>query len=386
MTENAALGIYYEITTTLDTQKQVSVRSERYALQAVARHILPAERVAICLRNRRSKDTDIEVWRHLVTNKAFYAGLLVCGSVWHCPVCAAKISERRREEMKHVFDAHLASEGHCTLLTLTFRHKRNDRLRVTLERFTKALQRFKRGKRFDALRGRLGLIGDIRGFEVTYGKNGFHPHMHIVLFHSQKLDKFDMEEVRIEMTKLWIKACAAYDLETLEHVGLTVQDAKEASSYITKWGEEKERSWGIDRELTKSHIKKGRQDGLTPFDFLRIILEDGDADYVDLFQEYAEAMKGRQQLKYSKGLKKLYAIPDKTDEQLAVEKTEEADLLGIIPYYLWQKILRSDERANFLQLCENNDFDTAVSVVNKKREFPKIDGNPQEVKTLLAQS
>ena len=40
-----------------------------------------------------------------IHNKAFYQGLMSCGGIWTCPVCAAKISERRRQELKQAIEA-----------------------------------------------------------------------------------------------------------------------------------------------------------------------------------------------------------------------------------------------------------------------------------------
>ena len=78
------------------------VRAERYACQAVARKALPGERVSMCLRFRNNS-SEVQVWKHKKTAKAFYGGLVVCGSVWLCPICAAKISERRRIELQKAF-------------------------------------------------------------------------------------------------------------------------------------------------------------------------------------------------------------------------------------------------------------------------------------------
>ena len=71
-------------------------RVERYALQAVARDILPKSRTALCLRTRIKGGDGVGVWKCDHSGTAHYSGLIVCGSVWTCPVCGAKISEKRR--------------------------------------------------------------------------------------------------------------------------------------------------------------------------------------------------------------------------------------------------------------------------------------------------
>ena len=84
-----------------DSKNTRSLRARRYALQSVVRDILPNSRTSKCHRYK-TPNKEIEVWRGVsagVAGKAFYKGLMVCGSLWTCPVCAAKISERRRLEL-----------------------------------------------------------------------------------------------------------------------------------------------------------------------------------------------------------------------------------------------------------------------------------------------
>lgn len=48
---------------------------------------------------------DIDLCKGHTHGKAFYQGLMACGGVWTCPVCAAKVSERRRQELKEAIRA-----------------------------------------------------------------------------------------------------------------------------------------------------------------------------------------------------------------------------------------------------------------------------------------
>ncbi|WOA61101.1 protein rep [Bacillus mycoides] len=339
----------------LDNKLRLS-RNERYACQSVARKALPNERVSKCLRMMSNK-SEVEVWEHQKTKKAFYGGLLVCGSVWNCPVCAAKISERRRKELQRAFDIHKSKSGYIALLTLTFSHNKVDRLKETLDKFGKATQKFMSGRAYNNIRDELGLIGRIRVFEVTYGKNGFHPHVHIALFYTNNVELKSVEE---KMYPLWEKACKKFELITSCKYGLDLQDGDEAQNYLSKHG-----TWGLDQELSKSHIKKAKNDSMTPFDFLRRYLEEDDEKYLNLFREYAECFKGKRQLQWSQGLKKQFVLEDKTDEQVAQEKIEEADLLGILDYDIWQRILKYENRSYFLDLCEKYGFESAVEIVSE---------------------
>ena len=42
--------------------------------------------------------------------------------------------------------------------------------------------------------------------------------------------------------------------------GLDLQAGNEAGDYVAKWGlEEKENKWGLEHEMTKGHVKKGKK-------------------------------------------------------------------------------------------------------------------------------
>jgi hypothetical protein len=106
-----------------DTQKRRGLTIRRFALKAVSSNILPDSRTAKCMR-WRAPNQQVEVWRAVsagVAGKAFYKGLFVCGRLWTCPVCAAKISERRRVELASALDSARAQGFKVMLLTQTIR-------------------------------------------------------------------------------------------------------------------------------------------------------------------------------------------------------------------------------------------------------------------------
>ena len=338
---------------------QREVRAERYAMQSIAKDLLPKERVSICLRARikkRGNDhlEDIKVWQHLNANKAFYSGLAVCGSVWTCPVCASKISEKRKNELHKATTAHKQSKGFLAMLTLTIRHKRSDKLQGLLEAFNGATNKMMTTKQYHEIRQDMGIIGRVKALEVTHGKNGWHPHAHIVIFYEHPTDLKQMEK---RMYKLWSAACEKFGLSTTESYGIDLQGAEHVQAYLAKHG-----SWSIEQELTKSHIKKGRENNMTPFDLLRDVLHNDDDYSKALYKEYATAFKGKRQLHWSRGLKDHFAITDKTDEQLAKEKVEQADLLGLLTSDQWREIIRKDQRAQLLTNIEKHGFDVGLKI------------------------
>ena len=363
------MGDIYKLAKQSLDDKLRMVRAERYACQSVARKALPKEKVSMCL--RRVNGNNVSVHQHHKTQKAFYGGLLVCGRVWQCPVCAAKISERRKLELQQAFELHKADGGKIAMLTLTFSHKKFHKLQDLLNKFGQATQKFMSGKRYQKIRDKMNLIGRVRVFEVTYGDNGFHPHCHIALFY---FNDVDLEQIRIEMFELWENACNKYELKTSFKNGLHLEASETAEEYLSKHG-----TWSLEQELSKSHIKKAKEGSLSPFDFLRMYLKTEEEGFLQLFREYAECFKGKRQIQWSQGLKKRFIIIDKSDEELAKEKLEEADELGLLTYEEWKQILKTDSRANFLDRVEKYGYDLAYKMTIKKESSWHEDSLDKEI-------
>jgi hypothetical protein len=317
-------------------------RIQRFMLQSVARKLLPKTRTNNCLRVRQG-GKQIQVLKSKEHGTASYGGLQTCGSVWQCPVCAAKISERRRVEVLGAMTAHKAQGGAVNMLTLTCPHQRSDDLVELLAKQAKALTRFWSDKQVKALLAELLTIGQIKATEVTHGRlstfdNGWHPHYHVLLFCGSGVD---LEAVEAALYPRWVNACRLAGLgEPSREHGLKLDGGDEAGKYISKWG--------LENEITKGHIKKAKT-GETPFDLLRALaLDDSDRQAAALFIEFANAFKGKRQLRWSKGLKARFALEEKSDEALAEEKDDHAELLGLLTIEQWRDVLAADGRGTLL--------------------------------------
>ncbi|RYF42549.1 MAG: hypothetical protein EOO38_19610, partial [Cytophagaceae bacterium] len=120
-----------EITGGEQVYNPMLARVQRFMLQSVARRFLPGSRTDKCMRLRQGSK-EIQVWQSKEHKTTSYSGLQTCGSVWACPVCSAKIAERRRVEIIAAMAAHKAAGGCMHLLTLTAPHQRSDALDVLL--------------------------------------------------------------------------------------------------------------------------------------------------------------------------------------------------------------------------------------------------------------
>lgn len=333
-----------EITLAAGAYDPVLVRFERFALQSAVRRILPNSRTAKCLRIRQG-GKDVEVWKSKEFDTTSFAGLQTCASVWCCPVCSAKISERRRIELQSAIALHTASGGQVLLLTLTNPHYLGDHLAEVLTRQAKALKAFTGSRASRKLFAEMGLIGSVRAMEVTHGRkravnNGWHPHYHVLMFCSSGNDLTACADA---MFVQWASSCVKAGLKPPSRFyGLRLDDGSKAAAYASKWG--------LESEMTKGHTKKAT-DGETPFDLLRAYLHSGDKQGAALFAEFAECFHGKRQLFWSKGLKAKFGIGESTDEELAYKKDDHASLLGKLTVEQWRAVLRVEGRAVVLQLA-----------------------------------
>jgi hypothetical protein len=350
----------------------MTTRVQRYILQSVARKALyKNSRIHSCLRHRQ-KGKDVQVWQSKEFKTASYSGLQVCGSVWECPVCAAKIAERRRVEIISAMATHKAASGLVFLLTLTAPHKRTDKLGDLLEMQAKALKFFNSDRAARQVFADMGIVGSIRALEVTHGRksqynNGWHAHYHILQFAGVGVDlaRFDdtqRKDWAVRLYLRWAHSCERAGLETpsFEH-GLKLDDGTKAAAYVSKWG--------LEDEMTKGHTKKSAQ-GETPFDFLRNHLaDDSDKQALILFREFAEEFKGKRQLYWSTGLKKRFAIGEVSDDELNNIQDDYADLLGTITVEQWRAVLKAEARGEVLQLAAAGGWPAVVLYLDSLMRF-----------------
>lgn len=346
------------------TEKQAiqQARFERYACQSVARKALGAkDRINVCLRLPTNASW-VDVYKHRETFKTFYGNLMTCGSVWKCPVCASKISERRRLELEVLMSEHETLGYKIGFLTLTFRHKLGEKLADNLKKFKKVIKDFQSGKAYSNIREKLGYIGQVRAFEITYSNyNGWHPHVHILIFYKNK--RASLTKIAKEMEQKYLNALIKNNCDGLPGIAFKLQSGDKAKEQLSRYFAK----WSLENEMTKSHTKKARKKtSMTPFDLLRNYLKENNIVLLKLFKEYADCMAGTQQLAYSKGLKDMYQIVEKVDEELANEKVERADLLGSLSLEEWQLVLKKDIRADFLEQCEQVGFENAVEWLYRK--------------------
>ena len=355
-------------------------RARRFALQGVARQLLPGERVRWCLRAVRPGEPGVGVLQSVAHGGAHYGGLRACGSVWHCPVCAAKIAARRRGELEGAIAAHRAAGGAVFLLTYTVAHGRGENLEELLGAFLAALRSTLGSRAYRRLRAAYRVVGAVRGLEVTWGAaHGYHPHGHVLLFLAPPADGPWTEaraaraagELWAALYPVWAGAAGRWGLAMSAARGLDVRHTRGAvGDYVAKFGRDPGgEPWGPGCELAKAHVKRGREGRYTPWDLLRVVEETGESWARDRFREYAAAFKGRHQLEWSKGLRARLGLGrEASDTELAERAEEPAVCVGVLTLEEWRLVLWGEARAAVLAAAEAGGWAAVCAVVAAVRE------------------
>lgn len=329
----------------------------RFALQSAARQLLPREGVATCMRGVRPREGhyDVSVLYAPVGQIGHFGGLQICRSVWMCPVCAAKISEKRRDELAGALrlwtDTYQNEARRLLLVTFTLQHERADNLSDVLGALKVARRRLVSGRESRVFNETYGCIGTIRSLEITYGANGWHPHLHVLMF-------FDREVPILPFTAAikarWSECVAAAGGYASWLHGCDVRFSdKDIAEYIAKWG--KEPKWTVSHEMTKGVAKAGRTGGSTPMQLLADYWS-GDRVAGRLWLQYAVNLKGERQLWWSHGLRDRLGLgEEKTDEELAEEQEEIAIVLASLSYGTWRVVLANDARGELLEAAGTGD-------------------------------
>ena len=328
---------------------------ERFELLNVARKLLKGERTSSCFYNRVTKEDGVGVLYNEHRKKANYSNIMRCANPWGCPVCSAILSEHRKNEVKKAIDWWRRQGGSVLLLTLTVPHYSHTDIKQLKTDLRKAYGKFFKGNRASqALFSNFRIEHYISAFEVTHGQeNGFHPHYHVLLFVPYQLNETSMGLMQQTMFNVWQDCCtkAGLPAPSAEH-GLHLQGGNKAGEYITKMGlaEYEKNTWGLEHEMTKGHVKKGKKGSRTPFDLLRDYLESGNETDANLFKLYYYAFKGSRQLNWSSGLKKLVLKDEreKSDQEIVNETDNVSELLFKLDIELWNAVRKTNRQGELL--------------------------------------
>jgi len=274
---------------------------------------------------------------HLADGAAYLSGLLTCKSVWACPVCSHAILAARSLDVEAVSSwARREHKAVPWLVTLTVRHARADRLRPLLEGLSLAWSKTLAGEAWRRAKERLGFVGSVRRLEITIGPNGWHPHLHLLIWATG-----DVTAELGWLSERWRTMVARHLGEMHEPDELHAVDVRpldDAEEYVTK----------PIHEVTDSDEKKAA-DG---YRAIAQLVDDLDAAEptahdLGLWLEYVQATRGRRCLTWSGGLRAAAGLNEGDDDSEGDEEPTGGQVAAI-----------EGERWNQLR-----DFPEAVSAV-----------------------
>lgn len=343
------------------------LRAER---QRVLWRVTDEQRLAYCSRVIRASGNGVQLRSR--DGVGGWHGLQHCGSVWACPVCSARILVVRALEIGGVLGAAVHRGHSLAFCTFTMRHHSGQGLDELWAAAQKAWRRATGGKAWQEAK-RLGIVGNVRVWEVGHGRNGWHVHVHMVLVLEAGAAEH-LEDIGSGMFGRWSKGLTDAGLEAPLRIG---QDWKlahgrnaavELGQYLAKITEDDTTGFGL--ELT--HGMAGRASvehrTYTPWVLLDHLDATGEAWALHRWREWERVSKGKRQIGWSRGLRDEFApdLVEVSDEAIVqVEQgTAEDDVLHLLAGDWYQLVARPMGPVLVLEALEAGGLRSATQVLD----------------------
>jgi len=283
-------------------------------------------------------------------------GLQTCGSVWSCPVCSPKVRQARAVQIERLGVMHLEAGGGLEFATFTMSHKRSDSLADTLDTVLNGWRAVQRNRAVVRAFARLGVVGFVRACEITRGRNGWHPHLHNLLFTVRPLTSDERDQLQAVLYSAWRSYVLKRGFsEPSEARGVLLREVNLSrgcdglAAYLTKVQDTYDQSSTIAREMARGDLKQGRKTSRTPFE-VAASAADGVAVDVALWHEYEGATKGRRAIYVSSSLTALYGVEDQADDVLAA--ADDGVAVAALDASEYRLVVLYKARARLLDLAE----------------------------------
>ena len=339
-------------------------RAENFAIRRGLRKVWRTDRVTGCGCSGARPDGEVVVrYTPASADKGpvtGFGGLLVCGNVWLCVVCSAKVAAHRSAKIERALKAAVANGGWAVLITLTVRHRLSIPLLALLRDGVQAGWRaIGKDRGVSDARKALGVIGMVRSIEITHGTaHGWHPHAHVIVVTSGRPDTAALDALGATMFRAWSAAVVRHGLPAplldnggldVSHLGSHVREGSLASlaawaAYAAK-GLAGEALFGAVKEANGRNrsIRELMRDAAIG---TRWISNDGqvatttDDTAVRLLREYEDASKAVKQITGIRELERALGLDEDTaeDEEVAGQEAGGEDVAVIAGGY-WDTLV-----------------------------------------------
>lgn len=351
-------------------QERQQRRAEKFQFRQGLREYATRKTVQLCgSRACSASGVGVRLTESEAGRRAGFAGLSTCGSIWLCPVCAAKIAARRAEELGTVLENVREAGYQLAMVTLTVRHSAKDTLAEVWSAVSRGWHRATGGKAWLADKEHYEIPGWVKAVEVTHGKHGWHVHVHSVFAYkgtpndAKALGQhiYDRWESGLKEVKKWDRERDTWVVKhkgftALPDYGLDVEvsqggDLGNLGKYLSKLGADVQ---GIAREVTQGGQKQARGTNRTPFQIGHDLVVNQAAEDRAIWDEWQETAPGHRALSWSKGFRDMFGLEEKeaTDEEIAAEELgTKDDTVCVIPSSSWYTI--KHRACEILDVAEN---------------------------------
>ena len=363
---------------------------------------------------RRLPGRDVAV--KVADTVAHYSGVQLCGAVWTCPVCGPRIRQQRANDIAQALQRWTSRHGTASvaLLTLTVPHGKHHRLADVMATVGAGFRSLTAGRFAQQLRADYGLAHHIKGWDVTVNVgddgNGWHPHLHVLLFLDAPLAAAQLDALRAAVYAKWRATVTArgWDAPTAAHgVHLEVARSRgKLADYVAKvaLGDDDTTasttttSTDTDTaaavaplafEMARGDLKRAGRAGRSYWQLLADACKPlADADGVldeavdrdrDLWREWERATAGVPSLRWSRGLRAAVRLGEElTDDEVVAEEVG-----GEVVYRFdastddWQRVCRlRGGRWAVLRAAEAGGTDAVAQLLHHIRTTGSIPAPP----------
>lgn len=293
--------------------------------------------------------------------RASFSGLSTCGSTWACPVCSAKVAGERVGELGRAISAHLANGGTAAMLTLTMRHNRTDGLEALWDGLGAAWRAVTSGRAWMDDRSEFGLVGVCRVVEATHGRNGWHLHIHAVLFFDREPEAGTLPALGARLFGRWRDALRRHGFRppSARHgidLRMATGEGDGLAEYLAKYGSEtgvlpdtsgvqSSTAEGLAMEAAGGDFKAARLGNRTPWQVLADLMTVASSRDLAVWREWEKVSRGRRRWTWTTALDEagMWAVvlaargDERTDEEIAVAE-DEAEMVAFITADDWRTV------------------------------------------------
>lgn len=223
----------------------------------------------------------VDVRRDGSAKHATFVGVLQCGHIWTCPTCSRRLRAERADRIRRAVEY---GKGSWRMLTVTVRHGPRGKLAHVLGGLSRAWRRTRQGGAIQRIWSE-GVTASVRATEITYGANGWHPHVHVLL----RTNEWGAEEQAALFARWQRSVDRELGAEFLPDARHGLRWSREAdggcAAYLAKVGLELA---GVGKE--------GRNGSLSAWELARRAAEEKDPKSLALWTEFQAATKGRRMI------------------------------------------------------------------------------------------